>query len=136
MIGDPHAHIGNRFYYMGPNDECKECRLKNVCFNLEAGSLYEIVQLRDTHHECALREGDVRVVVVEKVPFSAAVPKKQAIDGSMITFEPKDCGNLGCPNRKFCNPPNIAVGEKRSITEVVENLDCPLGEALVRVKME
>ena len=136
LIGDAHAHIGNRFYYLGPNDECRDCRLKNVCFNLDAGSLYEIVQLRDARHDCALREDQVRVVVVEKVPFQAAVPKKQAIDGSMITFESKACGRLDCPNWKFCNPANIADGEKHSITQVVENLDCPIGETLVRVKME
>ena len=96
LIGDAHAHIGNRFYYLGPNDECRDCRLKNVCFNLDAGSLYEIVQLRDARHDCALREDQVRVVVVEKVPFQAAVPKKLAIDGSMITFESKACGRLDC----------------------------------------
>lgn len=136
LIGEPHAHIGNRFYYMGPNDECKDCRLKNVCFNLDPGAMYEIVQLRDTEHECELREGSVRVVVVEKVPFQAAIPKKLAIDGSMITFEPRDCPQMGCPNRKFCCPINIAEGEKHAITEVIENLDCPIGETLVRVKME
>ena len=136
LIGDTQARIGNRVYYMGPNDECRDCRLKNVCFNLDAGSLYEIVQLRDARHDCILREGQVRVVVVEKVPFQAAVPKKQAIDGSMITFEAKDCGQIGCPNRKFCCPANIADGEKRSITQVIENLDCPIGEQMVRVKME
>ena len=136
LIGDSHARIGNRFYYMGPTEECRDCRLKNVCFNLDQGALYEIVQLRDTRHECTLREGDVRVVVVEKVPFSVAVPKKLAIDGSVITFEPQSCDNIGCPNWKYCCPANVAEGEKHSITSVVENLDCPRGETLVRVKME
>ncbi|MBO6084619.1 MAG: UPF0179 family protein [Candidatus Methanomethylophilaceae archaeon] len=136
LIGDSHAHIGNRFYYMGPNDECKECRLKNVCLNLETGSLYEIVQLRDTEHECTLRESNVRVVVVEKVAFQAAVPKKLAMDGSMITFESRKCDNLGCPNKRFCDPSNLTDGDKRSITEVLEKLECPKGENLVRVKME
>lgn len=136
LIGDSHARIGNRFYYMGPTEECKDCRLKNVCFNLEQGSLYEIVQLRDTRHDCALREDQVRVVVVEKVPFSAAVTKKLAIDGSVITFESQDCDNIGCPNHKYCRPANVADGEKRSIVDVVEPLECPKGESLVRVKLE
>ena len=137
LIGDSHARIGNRFYYLGPTEECKECRLRNVCFNLDPGSLYEIVQMRDTWHDCLLREdGKVRVVVVEKVPFMAAVPKKQAIDGAAITFEPRACDNLGCPNRRYCCPVNAKEGEKRSITKVIENMDCPKGETLVLVKME
>ena len=136
LIGDSHARIGNRFYYNGPSEECKECRLRNVCFNLEPGSLYEIVQLRDTRHDCILREGPVRVVVVEKVPFGAAVPKKLAMEGSMITFESQKCGHIGCPNYRYCCPANITDGDKRTITDVVENLDCPIGENIVRVKME
>ena len=73
---------------------------------------------------------------VEKVPFSAAVPKKLAMEGSMITFESQKCGHIGCPNHRFCCPPNIGDGDKRTITDVVENLDCPVGENMVRVKME
>ena len=137
LIGDSNARIGNRFYYMGPTEECKDCRIRNVCFNLEQGALYEIVQMRDTWHDCQLREGEkVRVVEVEKVDFMASVPKKQAIDGSMITFEPRQCDMLSCSNRRFCCPSNVKEGEKHSITRVVENLDCPLGESLVLVKME
>lgn len=136
LIGERHARIGNRFYYMGPTEECRDCRMKNICFNLEQGALYEIVQLRDTIHECSLREDNVRVVVVEKVAFQGAVPKKQAIDGSRITFESRKCDNLGCENRRYCVPPNAKDGEKYAITKVIGDLKCPCGEALVHVKLE
>ncbi|MBP5685825.1 MAG: UPF0179 family protein, partial [Candidatus Methanomethylophilaceae archaeon] len=62
--------------------------------------------------------------------------KKLAMDGSMITFESRKCDNLGCPNKRFCDPSNLTDGDKRSITEVLEKLECPKGENLVRVKME
>ena len=86
IVGETQARIGNRFYFMGPLTDCKECKLRNVCFNMEHGSLYEVIGLRDTVHDCAIRESKVRVVEVEKKPFRAAIPKKQAM-GSSVTFE-------------------------------------------------
>lgn len=136
LIGDSHARVGNRFYYMGPTEECKDCRLRNVCFNLDIGSLYEITQLRDTKHPCTLREGEVRVVQVDKVPFKAAIPKKLAIDGSVITFEPRTCNNIGCENRAFCCPVNLNSGDKHAIDEIIGDVRCPEGEALTLVKLE
>lgn len=136
LIGECHARIGNRFYYMGPTEECKECKMKNICFNLEHGALYEVVQLRDTRHECSLRGDKVRVVVVEKVPFQAAIPKKLAIDGSMITFEKRGCDNLACENRRYCAPVNAKDGGKYSITKIIGDLKCPMDEKLVLVKIE
>ncbi|MFA7622902.1 MAG: UPF0179 family protein, partial [Candidatus Methanomethylophilaceae archaeon] len=56
LIGESQARIGNRFYYLGPSLECRECRFKNVCFNLEVGRMYEVTELRDVHHECEMHE--------------------------------------------------------------------------------
>lgn len=136
LVGDKQARIGNRFYFNGPSLECKDCKLRNVCFNLDAGSLYEIIGLRDTKHECKLLEESVRVVEVEKISFIASVPKKFAIDGSMITFEKKECAQIGCENYKYCCPANIKGTGKFSITKIIEDLKCPLDEKLTLVKME
>ncbi len=135
LVGDSQARIGNRFYFVGPSTECKECKLRNVCFNLEPGSLYEVTGLRDTRHECVVHESEVRVVEVEKKPFRAAVPKKLAIDGSMITFESRRCDNMGCENRRLCCPWNVRDGDKLSVTDVMEDLDCPNGESLTMVRL-
>ncbi len=135
LVGDSQARLGNRFYFVGPSTECKECRLRNVCFNLEPGALYEITGLRDTRHECALHESEVRVVEVEKKAFRAAVPKKSAIDGSMITFEARKCDNIGCENYQLCRPWNVKDGDKLSVTDVQEDLECQKGESLTLVKL-
>ncbi len=135
LIGEPTAKKGNRFYFMGPLTDCKECKLRNVCFNLESGSLYEIIKVRDQKHDCMEREDHVRVVEVEKVPMSAALPKKQAIDGSMITFQISKCDNIGCKNYMLCHPIGAEDGRKYSITEVNKDADCPIGEKMVFVKM-
>lgn len=136
LIGDTQARIGNRFYFNGPSTECKECKLRNVCFNLDIGSLYEVVGLRDTRHECKLLEDQVRVVEVEKKAFFASVNKKYAIDGSRISIEKRECDNIGCENYKYCCPSNIKNPDKFTIVKIVEDIKCPLDEKLTLVKIE
>jgi len=136
LIGETQARIGNRFYFMGPLTECKECRLRGVCFNMEPGSLYEIVALRDTVHDCPVHEGSVRVVEVERKPVLAVVPKKFAIDGSTVTFESRRCDNLGCENRIYCIPIGVKNGAKLRITDIVGDIECANGEDIILVKLE
>ncbi|MCL2712481.1 MAG: UPF0179 family protein [Methanomassiliicoccaceae archaeon] len=135
LIGETQARIGNRFYFVGPLTECRECRLRGVCFNLEPGSLYEVVALRDAVHECPIHEGSVRVVEVERKPIPAAVLQKHAIDGSTITFESMKCNNLGCENRNYCVPMSIKDGTKLKITDVIGDLECSEGENVALVKL-
>lgn len=135
LIGEPQARVGNRFYYLGPLAECKDCRLKGVCFNLESGHLYEVVSIRDAEHDCGIHESKVRAVEVSKIPMSVAVRNKKAIDGSMITFETLECEHIGCDNYAYCHPPGVKGGMKMSISDIVRDIDCPVGERLVLVKM-
>ena len=139
LIGCEQARVGNRFYYCASLSDCKECKtckLRSVCFNLDNGSLYEITSLRDTEHDCELNGSKVRVVEVEKKPFRAVVPKKIAIDGSMITFEPRACDNIGCEYYKLCRPDNVKDGEKLSVKDVIEDVKCPKDdEQLTLVKL-
>ena len=134
LIGESQARIGNRFYFMGPLTECRECRLRGVCFNLEPGSLYEVVALRDTVHDCPVHEGSVRVAEVDKKPLIAAVPAKHAIDGSMVTFEGRKCKDLGCVNRNYCIPVSIKDGTKLKITDIIGDIECSESENMVLVK--
>ena len=135
IVGETQARVGNRFYFIGPIPECKECKLRNVCFNMEIGGLYEIVGLRDTMHDCALRESKVRVVEVEKKPLRAAIPKKQAM-GSSVVFESRKCDNIGCENWQFCCPSNARNGDRFSIADDLSDIKCPIGEQLRLVKLE
>lgn len=135
LVGDSQADIGNRFYFMGPLTECKECRLRGICFNLEPSSLYEVVALRDTLHDCPVHEGSVRVVEVERRPIPAAVPAKHAIDGSTVTFESRRCDKLDCANRIYCVPVSIKDGTKLRISDVAGELECPNGEDVVLVML-
>lgn len=135
LIGKDQARKGHKFYYLGDQNVCEPCNLKNICFNLDVGSLYEITDVRGAEHECFLNEDTVIAVDVVKVPFAAAVPKKLAIAGGVVTFETPGCEQIGCGNWFLCNPPNIGDGDKVSIEDVGSGLDCPVGESRVGVRL-
>ena len=136
LIGEAQAKVGNRFYYLGPLTECKDCRLKGVCFNLEPGHLYEVVGLRDAQHDCEIHESRVRAVEVKKIPVSVAIQNKKAIEGSMITFEAAKCENIGCENYMYCCPLGIREGTRFSISEIIGDLECLIGDKKVLVKLD
>ncbi len=131
LISGSQAKVGHRFYYVGPQLECKECKLKAVCFNLEQGSQYEITALRDQTHECSLNEDMVRVVEVQKVPQRTAVPKKTAIEGSVMTFQEVECGRMDCSNFRICHPASMENGRKYSVIKIEGSVDCLIKENLV-----
>ena len=135
LVGETQAKIGNRFYFMGPQTDCKECRLRGVCFNLEPGRQYEIVGIRDTHHDCEVHEGGVRIVEVEKKSTVACVPKKTAIEGSIITYEESDCARMGCENWRYCHPVGMRTGDKLTVTDIIRKVDCPIKDDLQMVKL-
>ena len=86
VVGESQCKKGFEFVFSGPLAECRECKVKNVCFHLEPNRLYRVIEVRDVHHDCKVHEEGVRVVEVEKLPTKTALPSKSAIEGSMITY--------------------------------------------------
>ena len=136
LIGERKAKEGIRFVYRGPLTECRECKLKAVCFNLDAGGSYKIKAIRDVHHDCKIHEDGVRVVEVEKVPSRVAVSKKSALEGSTISIEEIRCRNVGCVRYRLCHPPGLDKGMKGKITKVCNDVECPEGMKLVEVVID
>ena len=65
VIGKKLAKEGMEFVFLGPIADCKECKVRNICFHLEKGTMYRIVSMRDKDHDCPQHEDGVRVVQVE-----------------------------------------------------------------------
>ncbi|MBR6204390.1 MAG: UPF0179 family protein [Candidatus Methanomethylophilaceae archaeon] len=136
LLGKSQAETGKEFYYLGPLNECRDCKLKGVCFNLEPGSRYRVVEVRPQTHEChEFMDDEATAVVVEKIPTPAAVPKKQAIDGSMITYQESKCQNIGCENYRLCHAEGKAEGSKYLVSSVKGDMECPIGNKMVRVDL-
>ena len=135
LVGEEIAKEGKAFVFMGEQLVCSECKLKNICLNLEKGSRYKIVKVRDPQHDCELTEGKARIVEVEKMSRTVCVDKKYAIDGSFITFFPSGCGQSGCPHYHMCNPDGIENESKVKILSVGEKAKCAIGENKVVVEL-
>jgi hypothetical protein len=136
LIGEHQARKGEMFVYRGPLTECRDCKLKAVCFNLEAGGLYRITNVRDVKHECRIHEGGVCVVEVEKEKHNAALPMRSAIEGSTITFEVMKCDELGCENWRLCHPMGPEKSTKFRVAKVNKELKCLAGNRMIAVMLE
>ena len=133
VIGRKLAKPDLEFVFMGPNSNCKDCKVKTICFHLETGTKYKIINARDVVHDCPQHEDNVVIVEVEEVPREAIIPKKQAMEGTTITFELPKCKERGCQQYQLCFPIGMESGLKRQVIKVAEKVVCPDGQDRVRV---
>ena len=136
LVGKDYAKVGAEFFYLGPSEDCADCKFSKVCFNLELGAKYKVTAIRLQEHECHEFDGDsVTAVEVEKIPTLATVGKRQAMEGSRITYKGSECRNISCENYALCHPIGKIQGEKYLVQKVDGDLDCPLGEKLVLIEL-
>jgi hypothetical protein len=142
LIGEKQAKLDYEFLYIGPIGECRDCRLKTVCFNLQPSRKYRIIEVRQMHHNCRIHEGGVRVVKVAQVPIKAAVSPKNLVEGSTINYEFINCANLSCENYKLCKPVEMGSGAdlkatpRIKIIKIEKELTCPDRKKLVEITAE
>ena len=132
LVGEQLAKKDNDFIYMGSLSECKDCKLKNVCFNLEAGGRYKITNVRDIHHDCKIHGDGVRIVEVEKIPIPACIESKNAVEGETVSINP-DCKNIGCDSYFLCCPVGVKPGMKLKISKIKGDIKCPENKNLKEV---
>jgi len=137
VVGELQCRRGYEFVFEGPLAECRDCKVRNICFHLDENRRYRVTDVRDLHHECKVHEGGVRVVEVERIPTKAALPARVALEGSVITFEESDCDAVGCPNYRLCNPFGATEGMKCKILSVDPGeVACPRARSLRVVSLE
>ena len=133
LIGEKLAKKDAEFIYLGPNNECRNCKLKTVCFNLKPGRKYKITNVRDKRHNCNVHEGTTAVVEVQEMPIVTAIDKKHT-QGSETKIIGKDCNCIGCINYDLCNV-FLQKDKKYKIAKVYERIDCPIGYELQKAEL-
>ena len=68
LIGKDLAKEGQEFIFLGPANECENCRFKSSCVgNLELNRKYVVVDVKENEQKCPVHaEGIVRPVEVER----------------------------------------------------------------------
>ncbi len=101
LIGREQAVVGKTFRLYSIPDECRRCRLFNICVaKLKPGRVYRIVEVRHVGlpqpDKCLLTGEDMVPVVVEELPIIAPIPINSFIEGITITYiRPRvDCDEL------------------------------------------
>jgi uncharacterized protein (UPF0179 family) len=136
VIGKKQAKEGMEFTFMGPISNCKDCKVRNICFHLEKGNKYRVVGLRNVFHDCPMHEHGVMVVQVEEVQRSAVLPRKIAIEGSTISYEMPKCSQRGCEHHSACFLSGLEPGQKKKVVKVGDKVACIIGQNRVRVMLE
>ncbi|HUV60999.1 MAG TPA: UPF0179 family protein [Thermoplasmata archaeon] len=137
VVGKMQCKVGFEFVFGGPLAECRDCKVRNVCFHLEENRRYRVRSIREVQHECRIHEDGVRVVEVEKIPMRAMIPAKAALEGAMLTFEEIECKYLRCPNYRLCKPLGALEGMRFKISSVESgDVQCEKGEHLRTILLE
>ena len=128
LVGLRTAKKDQTFLFTGSAPECENCNssLKSVCIqNLEKGCIYQIINVRDVIHPCAVHEGGVRVVEVQRAPIKAALDAKSVYEGALVSYHFSDCNEVDCKNYEYCKPIGIIKEDKYKITKVFGKLSSP-----------
>ena len=134
LIGEKLAKENIEFIYLGPQNDCKNCKLKTVCFNLKPGRHYKITKIRDKRHSCTVHDGTTAVIEVQELPVVTTIDKKLS-EGDTTKIEDKKCGNIGCANFVLCDNVYLKKDKNYKIAKVYEEIDCPLGYKLKKAEL-
>jgi len=134
LIGEKIAIKDNEFIYLGPNNECRNCKLKTVCFNLKPGRRYKITEIRDKKHSCDIHEGLASVVEVKELPIVTSVDRNLS-EGAETKIEKKKCDSIGCEHYEICSV-EIHKDKNYIISKIIEDIECPLDYKLQKVELE
>ena len=113
LIGKDLAEKGNEFVFLGPADECENCRFKSSCVgNLELNRKYVITGVKDNEQKCPIHaEYTVIPVEVERAEIEILTTSKNIFEGSTFTFNPHECDEY-CEFQDLCFPEGLIENDK------------------------
>ncbi len=130
------AHVGERFVFNGPVNECYNCRLFLVCTgnpNLEVGRVYEILNVRNLKHDCLISEDGVVTVEVSESQITLMIQAKYAIEGLVITYQPVQSEPQVA---ELFRPEGLKPGDKIKIVKVWKEKQTYNNETFIKVTVE
>lgn len=131
------ATIGYQFTHQGATKICEKCQFIQVCINqLEIGSSYEVVEIKNKEHPCLIDDSIMVVCKVRKINDLLSVQNQKYLENLVLTRKPIDCPEILCDNYDYCVSTKYKQSSKVKIIRKKKNINCPLGYDLVLVEAE
>lgn len=139
LVGTRLADPGTEFVYRGESAACEGCPYRKQCLNLEEGVRYEVTEVREGGQtlDCAVHDGGVVAVDVERTTIPANVPSKGAYSGSKASLA-GPCPHTECPSHEYCEPAGADFDREYKIEEKLgapPHDYCALGRELTLVEL-
>jgi uncharacterized protein (UPF0179 family) len=135
LISENCAKKDYEFTYIGPLNNCRNCKLKNVCFNLKQYNRYKVLKVRGKKHFCNIHEGPAVVVEVEQLPIITSIDKKYT-KGSTTILDSNKCDQYKCDHFEICSNKAIKKDTKYKIINILEHVECLQNNDLQKVELE
>ena len=118
LIGKELAKEGQEFIFLGPANECENCRFKSSCVgNLELNRKYVVVDVKENEQKCPVHaEGIVIPVEVERASIDLLTTSKSIFEGSTFTYNAPNCDE-NCDFHDLCLPEGLAENDKCIVLE-------------------
>lgn len=113
LIGKDLAVKGKEFVFLGPTEDCENCRFKSSCVgNLEKNRKYVVVNVKDNEQKCPIHsEGAVVPVEVDRAKITLLTDSKNIFEGSTFTYNAPDCDE-NCDFHDLCFPDGLIQNDK------------------------
>ncbi len=128
LISKEQAIVGKNFRLYSIPDECKRCKLFNLCVSrLKPGRVYRVVEVKHVGlpqtNKCLLTGEEVVPIIAEELPLIIPVPAKLFIEGVVITYAKSD---VACDNvkRYLPNEQVLKEGTKVKIVRETGRIKC------------
>ncbi|BDR91251.1 UPF0179 family protein [Vulcanisaeta souniana] len=122
LISKEQAVVGKTFRLYSIPDECRRCKLFNLCVSrLKPGRVYRVVDVKHVGlpqtNKCLLTGEEMVPIIVEELPLIIPVPAKLFIEGVVITYTKSD---IVCDNAKKYLPNEQVLKEGTRVKIVRE----------------
>lgn len=108
LIGKDLAKKGQEFVFLGPADECENCRFKSSCVgNLELNRKYVVTDVKDNEQKCPIHSGGAVIPVeVDRAKIDLLTTSKAFLKGqhshSMLLIVMRPVNFMIYASRKVC----------------------------------
>ena len=118
LIGKDLAKEGQEFVFLGPADECENCRFKSSCIgSLEENRKYVVTDVKENEQKCPIHSGGAVIPVeIDRAEIDVLTTSKNIFEGSTFTYNAPDCDEK-CDFHDLCFPDGLIEDDKCIVLE-------------------